>query len=239
MLKVAFALSKDAGRPALNCLKMQAIKYKSKLQLTTTDGHRLARVIIPILSGDNEELNKGVLLCRTDLKTLRSSLVKKKDILQLSVTLQTSQFAVTLQKIQFSGDASLEFSIQEHRFPAVDNILQDVDTCAVVDREELIEVLKAGKLVCEKKFRTLELLFSDGQLEVRPSERENLHSKIILSDGWQSLRCGINPVFMIQALTKIKTKRVEISFTDSLAPIYIRPENVDGHLQLVMPLRLD
>lgn len=53
-----------------------------------------------------------------------------------------------------------------------------------------------------------------------------------------SVRIGLDPRLLTDALTHIETKSLSLEFSGELDPIFLKPIGEEGHVYLVMPKKL-
>lgn len=168
---------------------------------------------------------------------------------EISIALATSGAGEGI--IGFEGSAGggvrrTTTRLLDGEFPKVRSLFPSEHlTLAVVDREDLIAAVKRVALVAERN-TAVQLAFNDGNLTLDAgSGEEAMASEAIEATiTGDDLTTGFNPQFLLDGLSALETKLVELAFTTSAKPVVLSGVEGEGSTTnadfkyLLMPRRL-
>jgi DNA polymerase-3 subunit beta len=230
---VSFTASKDDTRPVLGGVMMYI--QDQNFCLVSTDSHRLAERIIPVLSTNTPAENLIVpnQTIQDLLKVIQSQNPQKIIIYpeddQISFTLD----GVTVISRLISGE-----------YPAYKNLIPaSSDVNFSIDKEELLQTVKVAALFARESAGTISLqVDKDDQIltvnSIANQVGEN-HSQIAVSTD-SSGSINLNSRFLIEALNSIEAEILDIRFSKGLAPFVITPntqkKEAPLHTHIIMPV---
>ncbi len=226
---VAYAASDDDTRANLNGALVEIAN--GKIVSAATDGHRLSRSSRDI----DTDAKLSMLLPLRGLNELRKACDAAGGDVTLAVVMNTL-FA------SFGGTA-MSLKLVDAQFPPIDQVIPSrSDTPFSVVREDLIDAIRAvGISAAQSKVSAgmrLEVDKSKVKLSGESAETGAGYDEVKIEDGGKSRSVGINPKFMIDAMTAIASTRVIIDVPGELEPIVIRPDDETSFVAVIMPMRI-
>jgi len=217
--QVAFAASRDDVTPVLTGVQLEVTGQQ--LSLVATDRYRVALRDIP-WDGGTEESTNALVPART-LQEVGKTFAHSGDIsIAFSGSGDREIIAFT------AGNKTVTSLLIKGNFPPVRRLFPDqTDHHAVVNTAELAEAVRRVSLVLD---RSAPLRFSftadgvtmdaSGGDQARASETVDAH---LIGDD---VTLGLNPQYLLEALTAVKSEFVRITFTSSdnankLSPVLI------------------
>jgi DNA polymerase III subunit beta len=236
--QVIFATSQGENR-----LELSGVLFMFSggwLTLAATDSYRLAEKKIQVKS-NNEEEKKIIVPAKTLQELLRV----------LSVNLESEpedggqeiRFYISDNQILFTyGSTELVSRLIEGQYPDYQQIVPTSSkTKIVIDRQELIRAVKMASLFSKTGINDVNLDFPLGKNQVVVSSVSgqtgenitNLEAKVTGDDNG----IVVNYRYLLEGLNNIENEVVKIEIIDSNTPCIIRPEQDDGYLYIIMPIK--
>lgn len=231
--KTRFAISTEETRYYLNGIYLHAAKSNgvAMLRAVATDGHRLARVEIPLPEG--AAAMPGVIIPRKTVNELRKLL----DSSDGDVQVQLSD-----TKVRFSFDQAVltsklidgSFPDYERVIPTGNTKMMEVDTgsfAAAVDRVSTIssEKSRAVKLAVDKERLVL---------SATSAEQGSAQEELTAAYGGPALEIGFNSRYLLDVMQQVEGDVAKFAFDHADSPTLIRDAAEDSALYVVMPMRV-
>jgi DNA polymerase-3 subunit beta len=217
--QVAFAASRDDVTPVLTGVQLEVTGQQ--LSLVATDRYRVALRDIP-WDGGTDQATSALVPART-LQEVGKTFAHGGDIsIAFSGSGDREIIAFT------AGNKTVTSLLIKGNFPPVRRLFPDqTDHHAVVNTAELAEAVRRVSLVLDRSAPLRFTFSSDGVTmdasggeQARASETVDAH---LIGDD---LTLGLNPQYLLEALTAVKSEFVRITFTSSdnankLSPVLI------------------
>lgn len=228
----SYATSKDIARPHLN-----GVFFKhdgEKMIAVATDGHRLALHDFGNIGAELDDLKDGVILSRDGVLSLQAILRSRDGDVTVSVGRTVSASV---------GSAQLIFPVIDGRFPDYRQVVParyDGDAITVATKD-LLDAIADVVPTTQRNLPIARLQLSKDGCTIK-SRGDDMHTLVDLGDlGYtgDDLEIGANVNYLIDALRAVTTDDAEITISDPLKPIAIRPANADNSsVSIVMPMRI-
>lgn len=228
----SYAASKDVARPHLNGVFLQ--HDGEKLIAVATDGHRLAVHDFGNVGAELDELKDGVILGRDGVLSLQAILRSRDGDVTIGVGRTVSASI---------GSTQLIFPVLDGSFPDYRQVIPRKDTGDTITASvkdildaiaDVVPTVQRNTPIARMHMRT------DGC--TIQSRGDDMHTIVDLGDmGWtgKDLEIGANVNYLIDALRAVTADDAEITVSDPLKPIAIRPANADNSsVSIVMPMRI-
>ena len=217
--EVAYAQSHDETRYSLNGTFLEGLD--GKLCATSTDGHRLAHVELPV----EGVAFGGVIVSRKTSSLLRRVLVAGE------VHVEVSENAVFITQ----GHEVIVARLIDGSYPDYRAITPEVTGLMPLDRRVLLATLGRMKLVAE----ATTWVFGEGKLTLSAMDLDlgDVHETLTV-DTEVKTKVGLNGQYVRETLSSWLDDRVLVQVGDDLSPIYLRSEGTETSWAVVMPMRV-
>ncbi len=223
--RTRFAISTEETRYYLNGIFLHAAKSSdlNMLRAVATDGHRLARMEIPLPEGAAGM--PGVIVPRKTVTELRK-LIDELD--------QDVAVALSDTKIRFTfGNAVLTSKLIDGTFPDYDRVLEVVckDFAEAVDRVSTIST---------EKSRAVKLTIERGNLMLSATSPENgtATEEIEVRYSASPLEIGFNSRYLLDITEQIEGEGARFAMADAASPTVVRDTADGSALYVLMPMRV-
>ena len=227
--KTSFAMAQQDVRYYLNGLYL--FVSNNEISGVATDGHRLAKAGI---STQGQEL-EGV-----------SAIVPRKGVIEIDKQLDDDEeeinVIVSKNHLKVSNKKTMAISkLIDGTFPDYEKVIPaDVDKKIIVDSKLFKEALIRVSILSNDRFRGVRLNFENNEIKVSANnpEKEEASDDIKSTYEGDAIEVGFNVNYLIDVLSVIKTKNVQILLKDANSSALLAPENDVSSSYVVMPLRL-
>ena len=228
-----FACQKNETRR--NLMGLHLDPANSWLQVTTTDGHRLAQTKAEIETGkDNADhilpRAGAAIICKV-LEIAKA----KPDVLV------TSHYDAKTAIYRFH-DIVIHSRLVEDKFPNVDSIIpKDNPSKLTVDRVQLMGALKIIAAMSTDKFKPVGVAINAGSMVLgsEPGENGVAREAIPIHYDGEPITIVFNAVYLLDVLRISKADSVTLGFDGSLNPLLVTFPNNPCFQGVVMPLRIE
>jgi len=231
--RTRFAISTEETRYYLNGIYVHATKVGNVdvLRGVATDGHRLARVELPLPAGASDM--PGVIVPRKAVGELRKLLDEADGNVEVELSdtrIRMSIGNVTLTSKLIDGT----FPDYERVIPTANDKTLDVPIkafAAAVDRVSTIstEKSRAIKLALDKNILTLSATSPDASSAVEEIE---------VSYASPSIEIGFNSRYLLDIAEQISGSDARLLMADSGSPTIVRDAADESALYVLMPMRV-
>lgn len=236
--RVIFSVSTDDTRPNLTGALVHS-KGKNRLELVSTDGHRLSMASTELPEGVTlpEAFVEGIIVPKKGLSELRRIVDLTVD--ELSVGLQG-------QNIVFRhANSTLYIRAIDGKFPSFSQVVpeENEERKAIVHRKTLIDRVGLVSNFASARTRSIRLAFEDGNCTISgedPDKGECVEQIPVVYSA-PAVKAGFNFNYLVDVLRTIEGDEISIEMTDTLSPTVIHelePEEGEESLFIVMPMRL-
>jgi len=226
-----FAVSTEESRPILNGVLWEL--KPDRMAMVATNGHRLARMEMPIVSssGPSHEL----IVPPKALEQVKRLFPAEEDL----------EIARGENHIGFRSPFTSVFTrLIEGPYPNYELVIpRDNDRTAVADRAALISALKRMSVIASDQTHRIRLSFNSGMLKfsVQTPDLGEAQDELPIRYVGDQLDIGFNASYLLEILRYIPTDEVKLTFKAPERAATLEPENwadSASYLCLVMPLRL-
>jgi DNA polymerase-3 subunit beta len=231
--KTVFSISTDEARAAFTGSLLSSTE-QGRLQMVSTDGHRLSKIEVPLEGVEPASLTplaRGVIVPRKGIAEIRR-IVARDSIISLDVRGD--------DLIIVSEQASLAIRLIPGRFPNFAKVIpNDLDHHMRVSRDALLSSLKRAGYYTAKTGNT-RLTLSDGVLEIYAFDLDagEFNERIPCEYVGEGVTAGFNYRYLLEVLNVIEADEVLVDLIDTESPTVIRDPARDEVLYIVMPMQL-
>jgi DNA polymerase III subunit beta len=228
-----FAISTEETRYYLNGIYLHAAKSDkvNMLRAVATDGHRLARMEIPLPEGAAGM--PGVIVPRKTVTELRK-LLDEMD--------QDVSVALSDTKIRFTfADTVLTSKLIDGTFPDYDRVIPSGnDRILVVDCKQFAEAVDRVSTISTEKSRAVKLAIERGSLTLSATSPENgtATEEIEVRYSAQPLEIGFNSRYLLDITEQIEGDGARFALADAASPTVVRDSADGSALYVLMPMRV-
>lgn len=226
--RTMFSVSNDDTRFHLNGVLVDSVACKGQgtdnVRMVSTDGHRLSQAE-----------------CVVDGFPGMKSVIPTRGLIAIQKVIDSSEsFDVSVDEKFITvrvGGVTIESKLINAKFPDYEKIIPDSSSVEVlVGREDLLESLKRASLVCSG---ILGVKLSVGKDKVsifgsNPDSGE-FFEEIEATVTGDNISVGVNPAYVMDALSALASTNVTIGLNDALDPVSIHDTDFIG---VVMPMRV-
>ncbi|WP_163936324.1 DNA polymerase III subunit beta [Paraferrimonas sp. SM1919] len=200
------------------------------LRTVATDGHRLA------LSYRNIEHSLPK----------KQMIVPRKGVVELSRLLDNPEATIAIAIGQNSiraatNDSTLTSKLVDGRFPDYERVLpKGGDKVVVADREWLRQCLLRASILCNEKFRGVQLNVTNGQMKITANNPEQEEAVEIIDIDYQGddIEIGFNVSYLLDVMNGLTCKDVRLTLKDGGSSVLIENCDFQDSMYVVMPMRI-
>jgi len=238
--RTAFAASTEESRYNLNGVFLKRIEIDGQpaLRMVATDGHRLS--LVDRIGLEFSSLEEGVIIPRKgllEIKRLIGDGGQKEEEGEGLVYLSLSENNLVAKK---DGMIVLTRLI-EGEFPDYESVIpKGNDKTISLLRDQFTACLKRVSTMASEKGEGLVFQIQKGSMAVSSSSQDFGDAKedIEVDYGGEDLSVGFNGRYLLDALGIMETDQVLFELKDNATAGILRPVGREGHLCLVMPMKL-
>lgn len=232
---VHFAMAQQDIRYYLNGLLL--VIDNDSLKAVATDGHRLAFSAVKASDTGVSITNNG---------DRQEVILPRKAVIELQRLLSDSDDPVTIElaanQARFSFDQiELISKLIEGKFPDYQRVIPVGHTKLIaLDREQLLSSLQRAAILTTDKFKGVRLTLSTGLLRVSSTnaEQEEASEELEVDYSGDPVDIGFNVQYLLDVLSNLKNKTVEIALQDPNASALITTPDDSEFKYVVMPMRI-
>jgi DNA polymerase III subunit beta len=231
--RTRFAISTEETRYYLNGIYLHAAKTGEvrMLRAVATDGHRLARMEIPLPEGASGM--PGVIVPRKTVTELRKLL----DEIDQDVSIALSD-----TKIRFGfGATVLTSKLIDGTFPDYDRVIPaGNDRMLEVDCKLFAEAVDRVSTISSEKSRAVKLAIEHGNLTLSATSPENgtASEDLEVRYGAAALEIGFNARYLLDIMEQIEGEGARFAMADAASPTVVRDTADASALYVLMPMRV-
>jgi len=231
--KTRFAISTEETRYYLNGIYLHAAETDGvqMLRAVATDGHRLARVELPLPEGAAGM--PGVIIPRKTVTELRK-LIEEND--------ETITVALSEAKIRFAfQDAVITSKLIDGTFPDYGRVIPSGnDKSLEVDTKVFAGAVDRVSTISTDKSRAVKLELENDRLTLSATSPENgtATEEVGVSYDDGDLTIGFNSRYMLDIADEIEGEMARFKFADAAAPTLVLDSADEGALYVLMPMRV-
>ena len=231
--RTRFAISTEETRYYLNGIFFHAARSNDvqMLRAVATDGHRLARMEIPLPEGAAGM--PGIIVPRKTVTELRK-LIDEID--------QDVQISLSDTKIRFVfGNAVLTSKLIDGTFPDYDRVIPTGnDKILEVECKLFAEAVDRVSTISSEKSRAVKLTIEHGSLMLSATSPENGTATEELEVRYSAtpLEIGFNSRYLLDIAEQIEGEGARFAMADGGSPTIVRDASDPSALYVLMPMRV-
>ncbi len=231
--RARFAISMEETRYYLNGIYLHAAKTDDVdvLRAVATDGHRLARVEMPLPTGAKGLA--GVIIPRKTIGEIRKLIDEATTPVKI---------AVSDTKLRFSfNDIVLTSKLIDGTFPDYERVIPvGNDKELEVDPKLFANAVDRVATIATEKSRAVKLSIEKGALTVSASSPESGSATEELEVKYTStpMEIGFNSRYLLDIATQIEGDGCRLTIADPASPTIIRDTSDSSALYVLMPMRV-
>jgi DNA polymerase-3 subunit beta len=231
--RTRFAVSTEETRYYLNGIFLHAADQDGTnvLRAVATDGHRLARVQLPMPDGGDDI--PGVIVPRKAIGELRKLIEETTDPVEIALS-------DTRIRMTFDG-AVLTSKLIDGTFPDYERVIpKDNDKILTVDRSAFAQAVDRVSTISSEKSRAIKLAVAPGQLTLSATSAENGSASEELEVVYDEseIEIGFNSRYLLDITAQIENDNAEFVMADSSSPTIVRDSGDESALYVLMPMRV-
>lgn len=231
--KTRFAMSTEETRYYLNGVHLHATRggAAAGLRAVATDGHRLARVEIPLPEGARQM--PAIILPRKTAGEIRRLIEELDGPVGISLS---------ANRIQFVVDGNVLISrLIDGTFPDYERVIPSGnEKTALVDRRSFAESIDRVATIATDKARAVKLAFKPGSVHLSAVSAESgrAEDEIDCEFTGEPIEIGFNARYVLDITAQIDGPAVRIEMANPAAPTLLRDPEDASTLYVLMPMRV-
>jgi DNA polymerase-3 subunit beta len=229
--KTRFAISTEETRYYLNGIFFHAPAGAGTLRAVATDGHRLARVEIPL--PDGADGMPDIIIPRKCVAEIRKLLDERDGEVEIALSGSKIRFRI--------GAALLTSKLIDGTFPDYSRVIPTAnDKLLKIDPATLAEGVDRVTAIASEKTRAVKLSLDRDRVTLSVTSPENgTASEDVPADyAAAGFDVGFNSRYLLDILAQVEGDLVEVHMADAAAPTLIREAEDSQALYVLMPMRV-
>jgi DNA polymerase-3 subunit beta len=227
--KTRFAISTEETRYYLNGIYLHTVD--GKLRAVATDGHRLARVDMPLPSGADGM--PGIIVPRKTVSELLKLLEAGEDNVKI---------AVSDTKIRFDlGNVTLTSKLIDGTFPDYGRVIPSENNKSMeVDGKLFASAVDRVSTISTERSRAVKLDLDDGKVTLAVNNPDSGSATEELGIDYQgdSLEIGFNARYLLDITQQLDGPTAHFELSDAGSPTVVRDGDDPEALYVLMPMRV-
>src|SRR5580692_6449339 len=226
-----FAVSTEESRPILNGVLWEL--RPDRMRMVATNGHRLAKMDVPIAGGTGG--SSDLIVPPKALDQVRRLFPAEEDL----------EIARGENHLGFRSPFTAVYTrLIEGPYPNYDQVIpRDNDKIAIIDKIALTGALKRMSVVASDQTHRIRLSFNSGMLKFSVSTPDlgEAQDELPVRYNGDPLDIGFNAAYLLEILRYLPTEEIRLTFKAPERAATIEPEGWSDpakYLCLLMPLRL-
>jgi DNA polymerase-3 subunit beta len=228
---VAFAASTEESRPILNGVHWEL--RPDRMRMVATNGHRLAKMDIPLKTGVADEAK--LIVPPKALDQIRRLFAADEEI----------EIAKSENHLGFRSATTQVFTrLIEGPYPNYEQVIpRENDKVATADRASLTAALRRMSIVASDQTHRIRMTLSNGacKLSVQTPDLGEAQEEVAIAYDGEGLDIGFNATYLLEILKFMPTDEIRLTFKGPERAATCEPVGWDdpaSYMTLVMPLRL-
>jgi DNA polymerase-3 subunit beta len=231
--RTRFAISTEETRYYLNGIFMHTTSSEGKdvMRTVATDGHRLARVQMPVPQGAAGM--PGIIIPRKTVNELRKLIDEINDDIDIALSETSVRFAF--------NNAVLTSKLIDGTFPDYERVIPTGnDKSLNVDCRSFAEAVDRVATISTEKSRAVKLTVSGNNLVLTASSPDNGTAREEISVDYDAaaIEIGFNARYLLDIAQQIDGSEAEFIVADAASPTIVRDSADDSALYVLMPMRV-
>jgi DNA polymerase-3 subunit beta len=227
--KTRFAISSEETRYYLMGIFLHVAD--DQLKAAATDGHRLARVVLP--KPDGADGMPDVIVPRKCVAELRKLLDEVEGTVEVSLSPTKIRFGL--------GSAVLTSKLIDGTFPDYNRVIPTAnDKLLKLDPKTFSAGVDRVSTIASEKTRAVKMSLDRDKvtLSVTSPESGTATEELPADYGSDTLEIGFNAKYLLDILGEIEGDSVEVHLADAAAPTLLRENDKSNALYVLMPMRV-
>jgi DNA polymerase-3 subunit beta len=227
--KTRFAISSEETRYYLMGIFLHVAD--DQLKAAATDGHRLARVVLP--KPDGADGMPDVIVPRKCVAELRKLLEEVEGTVEISLSPTKIRFGL--------GSAVLTSKLIDGTFPDYNRVIPTAnDKLLKLDPKTFSAGVDRVSTIASEKTRAVKMSVDRDKvtLSVTSPESGTATEEVPADYGADTLEIGFNARYLLDILGEIEGDTVEVHLADAAAPTLLRENDKSNALYVLMPMRV-
>lgn len=222
--KVEYAVYEDESRLSLYGIYIHT--NNGKLRFVASDGYRLA---FNEVSYDGE--NVDFLIPKKAINDIKR-LCRDSNSEKISISTEGSMASFE------TDDTNIIIRLNDSKFPDYKNVLPNNNMRAFVDKKEIITTLERLLTVADENTKSIIVNIENDLMKFNTINDDvgEAEDEITIKYEGDKLTIGFNGEYLLDAIKKVESDIVEISFKNSQSAVTITGDN--KYTALVMPIRI-
>lgn len=227
--KTRFAISTEETRYYLNGIFVHAVD--DVLKAAATDGHRLARVTVPL--PDGAAGMPDVIIPRKCVAELRKLLDEVDGTVDLTLSATKIRFGL--------GTAVLTSKLIDGTFPDYNRVIPTAnDKLLRIDPKSFSAGVDRVATIASEKTRAVKMALDRDKITLSVTSPENGTAAEEVPGDYSAdgFEIGFNARYLLDILGQIEGDTVEVHLADAAAPTLLRENDKAAALYVLMPMRV-
>ncbi|MEJ7776497.1 MAG: DNA polymerase III subunit beta [Sphingomicrobium sp.] len=227
--KTRFAISSEETRYYLMGIFLHLAD--DQLKAAATDGHRLARVVLP--KPDGADGMPDVIIPRKCVAELRKLLEEVEGSVEISMSATKVRFGL--------GSAVLTSKLIDGTFPDYNRVIPTGnDKLLKLDTKTFSAGVDRVSTIASEKTRAVKMSVDRDKvtLSVTSPESGTATEELPADYGSETIEIGFNARYLLDILGEIDGDTVEVHLADAAAPTLLRDNDQSNALYVLMPMRV-
>jgi DNA polymerase III subunit beta len=227
--KTRFAISSEETRYYLMGIFLHLAD--DQLKAAATDGHRLARIVLP--KPDGADGMPDVIVPRKCVAELRKLLDELEGTVEVSLSPTKIRFGL--------GSAVLTSKLIDGTFPDYNRVIPTAnDKLLKLDPKSFSAGVDRVATIASEKTRAVKMSLDRDKvtLSVTSPESGTATEEVPADYGSDSIEIGFNARYLLDILHEIEGDTVEVHLADAAAPTLLRENDKSNALYVLMPMRV-
>lgn len=223
------AMSTEETRYFLNGIYLHV--YNDELRAVASDGHRLARVGVPLPEGASGM--PGAIISRKTVHELYKILADTQEDVQISLSENQINFTIN-NAVLTSRLIDGKYPDYEDAIPTQNNQLMHFKV------KQFSQAVDRVATISSERFSGIKLIVEPNRMQLTAANEDSgrAEEEMEVDYSGSDINIGFNSRYLIDVASQIDSDEAQIAFSDSNSPIIVRPTTDDGSLFVLMPLRV-
>lgn len=231
--RTRFAISTEETRYYLNGIYLHVARSDATdvLRAVATDGHRLARVELPVPEGADGM--PGVIIPRKTVAEVRKVIDETDG--DLEIALSETQIRLT------TNGAILTSKLIDGTFPDYERVIPEHnDKQLEVDCRQFKEAVDRVSAISSDRSRAVKLRLGNGTLELSANSPEHgsASEELEVRYSGESMEIGFNSRYLLDIAEQIGGDSARLSMADAAAPTILHELDDRSAIYVLMPMRV-
>lgn len=231
--KTRFAISLEETRYYLNGIHFHAFKNgaTSALRGVATDGHRLARVEVPLPDGAGEL--PPIIMPRKTVNEIRKLIDEHGGDVEVSVSASRIQLMI--------GSTLLVSRLIDGTFPDYERVIPtDNDKKALVEAKAFATAVDRVATISTERARAIKISLEAGKMSVSAVSAEAGRAVEELDVDYQddAFEIGFNARYILDMMGEVDGSQTELNLSSPASPTIVRDPEDGATLHVLMPMRV-